>query len=160
MPRESLSFGDRSSGDRRRTDRRTRRLCIVAHERRSGFDRRSRGRGGGIITTADSVFAAIRDQPSAMRFMLVAINVLNLCDFGLTLNVIAEGGGEANPLMATLFAAGPLYAALFKFTAILLTTWLLWRCRRFKRAIQAGLLMTGVFAAVFAYHIVGLLVFL
>jgi len=42
----------------------------------------------------------------------------------------------------------------------LLTTWLLWRCRRFKRAIQAGLLMTGVFAAVFAYHIVGLLVFL
>ena len=39
--------------------------------------------------------------------LLLAVNVLNLADFLLTLNVLAHGGGEANPILRSLFALRP-----------------------------------------------------
>ncbi len=87
------------------------------------------------------------------------VNLLNLADLLLTLKVLAEGGGEANPILKSLFDADPLYAGLFKLVAVLMTSWLAWRCRRFRSGLEAAVIMLAVFTAVMCYHIFGLIVY-
>jgi hypothetical protein len=142
--------------ERRGADRRQRRVSLVLHERRSGFDRREAGGANGGLTC---VLSGLRDRPGTLWVLLFAVNILNLADFLLTLNVLALGGGEANPVLRALFAASPAYAGLFKFSAVLIVTLIVWRCRRFRRALEAALIMVGVFAVVFFYHVFGLLAY-
>ncbi len=66
------------------------------------------------------------------------VNALNLADFLLTMNVLSHGGGEANPIMRSLFAMDPLYAGIFKMVAVFFTSWLTWRCRRFRSGLQVA----------------------
>lgn len=145
--------------DRRVADRRVRRFSLVLHERRSGFDRRASASSGSATRSLDGVTAGLRDHPGILWIVLVMVNVLNLADFGLTLNVLALGGGEANPVMGALFSAHPVYAGLFKFLAVLATTLIVWRCRRFRSALHAALIMIAVFGLIFLYHIAGLTMF-
>jgi hypothetical protein len=145
-----------NENERRRTDRRQRRVSFVLHERRSGFDRREPGGAGGGLAC---VLAGLRDRPGTLWVLLVTVNILNLADFFLTLNVLAAGGGEANPILRPLFEASPVYAGLFKFLTVFIVTLIVWRCRRFRRALEAALIMVGVFAVVFLYHILGLVAF-
>jgi len=144
--------------DRRITDRRKRRVSFVLHERRTGFDRRVSTSGGGAAGLT-AVLLGLRDRPGMLWVMLATVNALNVADFLLTLNVLAMGGGEANPILASLFSADPLYAGIFKVLVVLAVTLLVWRCRRFRRALEATLIMLGVFTLVFFYHIVGLLAY-
>lgn len=88
--------------------------------------------------------------------VLVTVNILNLVDFVLTLNALAMGGTEANPVMRSLFNMDPAYAGSFKFLAILGVSLLMWRCRCYRSALQAALIVLGVFTLVFFYHIVGI----
>ncbi|MFH1834195.1 MAG: DUF5658 family protein, partial [bacterium] len=141
--------------ERRGGDRRRRRLSFVLRERRSGFERRGAARAGSFAIAFQNVLTGLRDHPRTLRVLLVSVNVLNLADFLLTLSVLASGGEEANPIMRSLFALNPVYAGMFKITAVLLTTWLVWRCRRFRTALEAAVLMVAIFAGVFLYHIVG-----
>jgi len=145
--------------ERRTGDRRRRRVSLVLRERRSGFDRRMRPGAAGTAPTLTGVLLTVRDRPGILWIILVSVNALNLADFFLTLNVLALGGGEANPLLAQLFAADPLYAGLFKFAVVLLVTLAVWRCRRFRRALEAAFIMLGVFTVVFFYHICGLVLY-
>jgi hypothetical protein len=146
--------------DRRQGDRRRRRLSLVLHERRSGFDRRGPAPGASRATIAfENTLTGLRDRPRLLAWLLILVNALNLADFLLTLNVLAAGGGEANPILRPLFEADPVYAAAFKLVAVLLTSWLVWRCRRFRSGVEAALIMLAVFGAVFFYHIYGLLVY-
>ncbi len=145
--------------ERRAGDRRVRRVSLVLHERRSGFDRRARPGNRGTVPGLTGVLLAVRDRPGILWIILVSVNALNLADFLLTLNILALGGGEANPLLAHLFAADPFYAGLFKFTVVLLVTLAVWRCRRFRRALEASFIMLGVFTVVFFYHIYGLVLY-
>ena len=103
-----------------------------------------------------NVIVGLRDRRSTLWVVLAAVNLLNIADFAFTLNVLALGGGEANPLMRSLFEAGPVYAGTFKLVAVLVTTWLIWRFRRFRRALEAALVMVAIFSAVFFYHLFGL----
>ncbi|OFV80532.1 MAG: hypothetical protein A2W26_12205 [Acidobacteria bacterium RBG_16_64_8] len=113
--------------------------------------------GAGALAIAfQGVVVGLRERPLALRTLLVAVNVLNLADFVFTLNVLRSGGGEANPIMRSLFALDPVYAGVFKMSAVLLSTWLVWRCRRYRTALEAALVMVAVFAAVFFYHVAGL----
>jgi hypothetical protein len=91
-----------------------------------------------------------------LRALLVTVNVLNIADFLLTLNVLKDGGGEANPIMRSLFSLGPFWAGLFKILAVLLTTLLVWRCRSYRLALAASLAMLAIFAAVALSHLFGL----
>jgi hypothetical protein len=50
----------------------------------------------------------------------------------------------------------PLYAGIFKFLAILAVTLVMWRCRRYRSALQTALLVLAMFTLVFFYHIVGI----
>jgi hypothetical protein len=147
------------ANERRQRDRRCRRVSLVLHERRSGFDRRAAGGRASSVLSLTGLLIGLRDRPRTLGALLAAANVLNLADYLFTLNVLRSGGGEANPLMAVLFAADPVYAGLFKFTAVLLVTLMIWRCRRFRRALEASLIIVGVFTVVFVYHVFGLLMY-
>lgn len=147
----------RPEGERRREDRRKRRFSFVWHERRSGFDRRAPGPGASRSAVLyRRLLLGLRDRPRLLGLLLILVNVFNLADFSLTVRVLAQGGQEANPILRSLFAADPLYAAAFKGAAVLLTTWVVWRCRRFRSGLEAALIMVGVFGAVLVYHLFGL----
>ncbi len=144
------------SDERRTGDRRCRRWSFVLHERRTGFDRRSLAGSGVAVPFLDNALTGLRDRPRVLWLMLAAVNFLNLADFALTLNVLASGGGEANPIMRSLLSLNPVWAGTLKVGAVLLATAIIWRCRRFRSALLAAILIAVVFAAVLFYHIWGL----
>lgn len=143
--------------DHRQKDRRHRRFSFVLRERRSGFDRRGREGAGRASVAHEQALLALRDRPRLLFGLLAVVNLLNVADFLLTLKVLAQGGGEANPILKSLFDVDPLYAGLFKLVAVLLTSWLAWRCRRFRSGLEAAVIMLAVFTAVMCYHVFGLI---
>ncbi len=142
--------------DRRSSDRRTLRVNVFL-DRRTGFDRRAGSRGGGV-NGMQGVLLWLRDRPVALLGLLGLVNVLNVADYLLTLNVLGAGGGEANPVMRSLFNLDPVWAAVFKVAAILLASWIVWRYRRYRLALQAALVMGTIFGLVLFYHILGVTV--
>jgi hypothetical protein len=148
-----------SSKERRNRDRRKRRFSLVVRERRSGFDRRGRERAGRCSRTVDRALLNLRDRPRWVFIILFIVNGLNLADFLLTMNVLGKGGGEANPILRSLFELDPLYAGIFKLVAVLFTSWVTWRCRRFRSGLQATLILLALFTGVIAYHIFGLIAY-
>jgi hypothetical protein len=139
----------------RRYDERRCSQTYVFRDRRSGFDRRHQPRGP-VARFLHDTLVALRDNPSALRVLLVLVNALNLIDFGLTLNALSIGASEANPVMASLFDVSPVWAGVFKVVAILVATAIVWECRRYRKALAAAIVMLFIFAAVFIYHMVGL----
>jgi hypothetical protein len=148
------------TAERREVDRRQNRVSLVWPERRSGFDRRGPAPNANRASVAfEGILTGLRDRPAAVRVMLVAINMLNLADFVLTINVLSTGGGEANPIMRSLFALNPVYAGVFKIIAIVLISLVLWRFRRYRSALEIALVVLAVFMGVFFYHVLGMLAF-
>jgi len=129
----------------------------VFRDRRTGFDRRAAaaGGGGGGLEVA---LLGLRDRPSALLVLLAAVNVFNIADFSLTLNALAGGAGEANPVMRSLLDLDPVWAGLFKFAAVLAASCMVWRLRRYRLALEAALLVAGIMLAVLVYHVLGLTV--
>lgn len=150
---------DLESNERRRGDRRRRRVSLVWPERRSGFDRRGPASAGRAGVAFEGVLTGLRDRPATLRILLITVNMLNLADFVLTVNVLAMGGGEANPIMRSLFDLNPVYAGLFKVAAVLATSVVIWRFRRFRSALEVALVMLAVFMGVFFYHVLGMVAF-
>jgi Domain of unknown function (DUF5658) len=148
-----------ASDDRRAKNRRERRFSLALRERRSGFDRRGRDGATRVSAVIERALLNLRERPRAVFAVLFAVNALNLADFLLTLNVLADGGGEANPLMRSLFALDPLYAGIFKVVAVFFASWLAWRCRRFRSGLEASLILLAVFSGVICYHIFGLVAY-
>jgi hypothetical protein len=148
-----------ASDNRRMNDRRQKRFSFVLHERRSGFDRREREGASRASVVYQRALLGLRDRPRLVFAVLFVVNTLNLVDFLLTLRVLANGGGEANPILRSLFAVDPLWAGIFKVVAVLLTSWLAWRCRRFRSGLESSLILLAVFAGVICYHIFGLLAY-
>jgi hypothetical protein len=144
------------SEERRCGDRRTNRLHVF-RDKRTGFDRRACTEERGVRDVVRGALLALRDSPRTLVVLLLVVNALNLVDFGLTLNALARGADEANPVMATLFDAGPIWAGIFKVAAVALASLLVWEWKRYRKALAAAVMMLALFAAVFVYHIVGLL---
>jgi hypothetical protein len=142
------------STERRADDRRHRREYVF-RDKRSGFDRRQHDVPG-VRGVVHQTLVHLRDNPRTLQVLLVIVNVLNLTDFGLTVNALANGASEANPVMASLFKVGPLWAGIFKTAAVLVATALVWECRRYRKALLAAVAMLMVFAAIFVYHMVGM----
>jgi len=102
----------------------------------------------------------LRDQPRALLWLLATANVLNLADYGLTLNALAHGFEEGNPIMGFMLNLNPVWAGIFKVLAILLASFLVWQLKRYRKALIVAIGMLLVFAGVFAWHLYGLLVML
>jgi hypothetical protein len=154
---ESLTLAE--SEDRRAKDRRQRRFNFVLRERRSGFDRRGLQEAGRFSVAYERALLALRDRPRVVLAIILAVNALNLADFLLTMNVLSKGGGEANPIMRSLFEMDPVYAGIFKMLAVFFTSWLTWRCRRFRSGLQVAIILLALFTVVICYHIVGLVAY-
>ncbi len=84
--------------------------------------------------------------------MLGVFLLLNLADLVLTLDALEMGAVEANPLMAGLFDLSPVAATIFKLAIGLLIAGILWRMRRYRRVLEASLLLVAVMTVVLLYH--------
>jgi hypothetical protein len=139
----------------RRTDERRSRREYVFRDKRTGFDRR-REPADGWRGLALRVLIRLRDNPGTLQGLLIIVNALNLADLALTINALGNGASEANPVMASLFKAGPVWAGIFKTLAVLVATLMVWEYRRYRKALLAGIIVFLLFTAVFVYHMVGL----
>ncbi|MBN1628492.1 MAG: hypothetical protein JW990_01895 [Thermoleophilia bacterium] len=146
-------MGDDTQCERRAGDRRRQRQHTF-RDRRTGFDRRE-------LDTSDAgmlhcTLVGLRNQPKALFWLLVVVNVLNIADFGLTLNALAHGFQEGNPVMGFLFEVNPAWAGVFKVLAVVLASLLVWQLKRYRKALIAAIGMLLVFAGVFIWHLYGL----
>ena len=115
------------SEDRRGGERRSGRISLRLHERRTGFDRRSPA----------SLVGWYRDRPHIVGAVLVAVVLLNIADLVLTIRALGRGATEANPVMAALFELGPVTAGAFKVLVGLTFALIVWRLRRYRRVLEA-----------------------
>ncbi len=137
--------------ERRAAERRRRRRFVV-RERRSGFDRR--GPGSSAIGGAfDRMLRAMADNDRILLLVLAHLAVLNVLDLLFTRRALGLGAVEANPIMAVLFAAGPAVAALMKLEMVIIGGFVLWKLRRYRRALQFATFATAGYAALFGYHL-------
>lgn len=133
----------------RGTDRRIRRRPLYFPERRAGFERRDRHGWRGAYQDGLRTY---RDNPTTFLLVLATIVVFNYIDYQLTVRVIAQGGVELNPVMARLFALGPVAAATAKLGAVGASVLVLLSLRRYRRTLEASLLLLVGYTALMFYH--------
>jgi hypothetical protein len=136
---------------RRRVDRRVRRSLIRFPERRSGFERRGRDRSR-IGRAYDRALLDYRSRPYRFLLVLATITVFNFLDFMLTIRALQAGSSELNPVMARLFSISPTVAAVVKLGAGGLAVTILLALRRYKRTLEASLLLLIAFSVLMVYH--------
>ena len=120
-------------------------------ERRSGFDRRLVDRPGwrGLW---DAGMRSYRDNQTSFLLVLATIIVFNYVDYLLTVRVLRAGGAELNPLMARLFEISPVVAAAAKMGTVGAAVLVLMLLRRYRRTLEASLVLLLAFTALMFYH--------
>ncbi len=119
--------------DNRATTRRNARVKFKYPERRTGFERR-------ILRTSylSRVSISLANHRRAFLNVLIAVNVLSVLDFLLTINLLNLGHiWEGNPFIASLIVFNPIVAFLYKTSLVLSVTLVFWRFRRYKSVILA-----------------------
>ena len=136
---------------RRGDDRRVRRSPLHFPERRSGFDRRllDRPGWGGMW---DASMRKYRDNRPSFLLVLSTIIVFNYVDYLLTIRVLRAGGSELNPVMARLFEISPVMAAVAKMGTVGAAVLVLMLLRRYRRTLEASLILLLAFTALMFYH--------
>lgn len=130
-------------------DRRIRRTPLYFPERRTGFDRRtSTGWRGGY----QAALRSYRDNPTTFLLVLATIIVFNFIDYQLTVRVLEVGGVELNPVMARLFDLSPVTAAAVKLGAVGVVAVVLLSLRRYRRTLEASLVLLVGYSALMFYH--------
>lgn len=150
-----MRSGIREDIDRRRRERRRRRSFRWS-ERRSGFERRD-GSPRTWRRPYQALLLRLRDDAPLLAAFLIAINLLNLADFALTMVALGRGAEEANPVLRPLFAASPWAAAAFKMLLGLGVSLLVWNGRRYRKLLEVALLVLALYTLVIVYHFWGLL---
>lgn len=131
--------------DRRIRDR------LYYPERRRGFERRRPARGTWRSRYHTWLDRYRRDRDTIAAVILVFV-LLNLVDLLLTVQALSMGAIEGNPVMAYLFAVDPTLAALFKVVVSAGIALALWSARRYRRILEASVMMVGVMTVVLLYH--------
>lgn len=138
---------DRRSGD----DRRRRRVSLRYPERRSGFDQRECD-GGWLRCAWERAIHEYHHNRFTFLVVLATIVVFNYLDLLLTLRALDQGAFEANPVMAWLFEMNPINAAVFKLGVVGGAAVVLLALSRFRRALEASILLLVGFTTVVGYH--------
>ncbi len=136
-------------------DRRVHRASFRLPERRTGFARRLPAGGAGRFTL---LLEAYRDRPGLIALAIGMIVGLSAADLLLTLRALDLGAVELNPAMAWLLEVGPWAAAAFKLSTALAVGAVTWAMRRYRRILEASLLLAGIMTAVLVHHAVGAIV--
>lgn len=97
----------------------------------------------------------MRARPELVVLVVLTINLLSAVDGLLTLNALAHGAREANPIMRALIEQEPVLWIWVKALLVGMLSWVLWRLRRYRLGLCAALAGLAVFTAVLAYHILG-----
>jgi hypothetical protein len=138
------------SGERRRGQRRQKRVPRPFREdRRSGFDRRA-SHPGGPVTRA---LRWLRDSRRGVADILIGINLLNVVDLLLTFMLLGNGIVEANPVMRILIGNDPLGALFVKLAIVALVTLGMWRQRRYKVILGLAVLTFAGFVMLAGWEI-------
>lgn len=137
-------------------NRRQWRWNCVLRERRSGFDRRRPETRSARLQ--ERVLIPLRDNRRNVLTLLATANVLNVLDFLFTLRALDHGAVEANPVMRMLFSYDPVTAGSVKIALMLGVSLLVWRFRRYRPPLIAGVALAVVFGLVFIYHLYGVTV--
>ena len=122
-------------------------------ERRTGFDRRTAESAGAVLRFLDRGVRLLAHEPWRLATLLVLLLALGWLDLAFTLDALASGATEVNPLMARLLAEDVRLAAAFKLgiTAAVVTA--IWKWRSYRRVLEATLAIVGCMLALLAYHI-------
>lgn len=149
-------YNDTKNVEARGLDRRLRRWNFVIHDRRTGFDRRRPATRSARLQ--EYVLARLRDHDRNILALLVTGNTLNVLDFVFTLRALDHGATEANPIMRTLLSLDPAAAGAAKMAIMLGVSLLVWRLRRYRLPLLAGVALPVVFGMVLLYHLYGVTV--
>lgn len=134
----------------RSVDRRVNR-SLRFPERRSGFDRRLPS-GSNWRETYEAGLRSYRDSSTKFLLVVATIVVFNYIDYMLTVRVLRAGGVELNPLMAHLFHISPTLAAVAKLGSVGMVAIVLVMLRRYRRTLEASLVLLLAFSALMFYH--------
>lgn len=141
---------------RRGGDRRVKHLSFRFPDRRLGFTRR-RDRERPARAAYIRMLSAYRSRPGALAAVLAAVVLLNIADLVLTLRALELGAVELNPIMATLIGADPLLASVFKVAIVLGVAAAMWMMRRYRRVLEASLVLLGGFTVLIGYSLLMLM---
>ena len=136
-----------AGSEKRQIERRVRTTPLYSPERRSGFDRRR----------PSPVLGLLRDSRWVLLTVLVALNMLSLADWLLTMTGLSAGAAEGNPVLAGLMGHSLWVAGGFKFAVVLGVSVLVWQWRHFRAVLATLMLGVALYLAVIAYHFTGLL---
>ena len=88
--------------------------------------------------------------------LLALANVLSLLDFALTHRALDRGAVEANPLLRPLLMHNVWAAGAIKGLLVLAVSLTVWRLRRYRLVLLAGVAECTLFVLVIAYQFYGL----
>ena len=143
--------GARHHGRPRGPDRRASKVSLVFPERRRGFERR-RPIEGTLRERYHRVLDEYRHDPDTIAAALLVFVVLNIADLLLTVRALSLGAVEGNPVMALLFEIDPAMAAVFKLAVGVGIALAIWSARRYRRMLEASLMLVAVMTLVLVYH--------
>jgi hypothetical protein len=132
-------------------DRRQRAGSFRFPERRTGFDRRA-------VASSPWMRAlhSYRSRPVLIGWCVAAIALLGITDLLLTWRLIGMGATELNPVMASLFDAGFVGAAVVKVSITLAVVAGIFVLRRYRRVLEFSIvLVIGLFVLI-GYEVAGL----
>lgn len=100
----------------------------------------------------DTGLRSYRDNRTGFLLVLATIIVFNYVDYLLTFRVLEAGGIELNPIMARLFEISPVVAATAKIGIVGGVALFLLTLGRYRRALEASLVLLLGFTALMFYH--------
>jgi len=135
--------------DNRVTARRNSGSNFKYPEKRTGFDRRIQRK-----SHFSRILVSLANHRRAFISILIAVNVLSVLDFLLTMNLLNLGTiAEANPIMADLIVLNPIVAFLYKTSLVLSVTLIFWRFRRYRSVILATSSALVLFSVLIFYQL-------
>jgi len=138
----------------RRSSERRRKRSWVWHERRTGFDRRSRATTR-LGAAWDESLAYLRDNRLALIALLALANLLSLLDLLFTLWALQNGAVEANPFMRALLDNHPTAAVFVKIGLGAGVSVIVYLMRDFKLMLKVAVLALVLFGLIVMYHCYG-----
>ena len=93
-----------------------------------------------------------------LMIALLGLNVMNALDMMFTLQAMDLGGGEANPIIRALLETGVPLAFVVKLLIVVLASLAIWRLKRYRAGLMAGVIVATLYTTVVAYHVVNLAV--
>jgi hypothetical protein len=122
-------------------------------ERRLGFERRRDPAAGRVRTAYLRWIRRITESPEKAALLMVSIVALNVADMAFTFRALDRGLQEVNPVMAGLLDTGHGVAAFVKIGVSIALGAAGWWFRRYRRVIEAALVVAALMGTVVLYHL-------